>query len=219
MTIDQDIEFMLSKFAHEIRNPLTTLYSTVQLIETKHPEAKSFPYWDNLSYDIEYINRLLDELSDFAKSEKLNLETFDLRSTLEYLSLSFAASIVDSGVEFISKIDTSINQITGDKTKLQEVFWNLLKNAFDASKPDKCIRLTAKLEEHDVIILVEDTGCGIPKEQLPTIFKPFVTYKKHGTGLGLAICERIITAHKGTIRVTSSTEVGTTFRIALKTNQ
>lgn len=217
MTSNSDVEFILSKFSHEIRNPLTTLYSTVQLIEIQHPEVREFNYWSNLTYDIEYIDQLLDELSNLAKSENLNLETFDFRSFLEHLSLSFATKVADSKVEYASKIDPAITQITGDKTKLQEVFINLLKNAFDAAKPDHSIRFSAILEANEILILVEDTGCGISKEQLPTIFDPFVTYKKHGTGLGLSICKNIIEAHEGTISVTSEVGVGTTFRVTIKT--
>ncbi len=216
MTFDKDMEFLLSKFSHEIRNPLTTLYSTVQLIELKHPEVKDFPYWSSLTYDIESIERLLDDLSDFAKSERLQLETFELRPFLEQLTLSFATSIMQSKVQYLSKIETSLHQITGDKTKLQEVFWNLLKNAYEASLPDKSIFLHAKQEDGKVIIKISDTGCGISKEQLPTIFEPFVTYKKQGTGLGLAICDHIIKAHGGTITVESIPNVGTTFCITLK---
>lgn len=219
MTFDKNTEFMLSKFSHEIRNPLTTLYSTVQFIEMQHPEVKDFKYWSSLTYDIEYMNLLLDELSSFAKSERLNLETFDFHSFLEHLSLSFAASIAQSEVEYISRIDSSINQITGDKTKLQEVFLNLLKNAFDAAKPAQTIRFTAFSEDDKIVITVQDTGCGISAEQLPTIFEPFVTYKKNGTGLGLAICDNIIKAHGGTISVESEIGVGTTFCITLKTQQ
>lgn len=215
MTFDKDIEFLLSKFSHEIRNPLTTLYSTVQLIEMKNPEVKDIPHWSSLTYDIEYINQLLDELSNFAKSERLNPETIEFRPFLEKLSLSFAASIAQSEVEYISKIDPSITQITGDKTKLQEVFLNLLKNAYEATKPDKTIRFTALLEGDSVVITVQDSGCGISEEQLPTIFQPFVTYKKNGTGLGLAICDHIIKAHGGTISVESTVGVGTTFRVTL----
>lgn len=216
MNYSQDIQFVLGKFSHEIRNPLTTLYSTIQLIETRHPEAKNFCYWSNLTPDIEYINQLLDELSNFAKLGRLNLTTFDFRSFLEQISLTFAASIACSEVEYTSKIDSSIHQITGDKTKLQEVFLNLLKNAFDASKPDNTIRFTATLEGNEIVILVEDTGRGISTEQLPTIFEPFITYKKSGTGLGLAICEQIVNAHGGSISVTSSIGEGTTFRVTLK---
>ena len=216
MTFTKDIEFLLSKFAHEIRNPLTTLYSTVQLIEVKHPEVKEFAHWSNLTYDIEFMNHLLDEMSDFTKSERLQPETFDFRSFLETLTLAFAASIDQSNVEYLSKIEPSIHQITGDKTKLQEVFWNLLKNAYEAALPDKSISLHAKQVDKDIIVTISDTGCGIPEERIPTIFEPFVTYKKQGTGLGLAICDHIIKAHGGTITVESTPGVGTTFSVTLK---
>ena len=215
MTFNEDIEFMLSKFSHEIRNPLTTLYSTIQLIEMQHPEVKDFKHWSSLNYDIEYINQLLDELSNFAKSEKLNLTNIEMRPFLEHLSLSFAASIAQSEIEYTSEIDPYISKITVDKTKLQEVFLNLLKNAYDASLPKGKIFFTAHMVEKSLVIKVQDTGCGITKEQLPTIFQPFVTYKKNGTGLGLAICDHIIKAHGGTISVESEVGVGTTFTITL----
>lgn len=217
MTFNEDIEFMLSKFSHEIRNPLTTLYSTLQLIEMQHPEVKDFKHWSSLNYDIEYINQLLDELSNFAKSEKLNLTNIEMRPFLEHLSLSFAASIAQSEIEYTSEIDPYISKITVDKTKLQEVFLNLLKNAYDASLPNGKIFFTAHMVDESLVIKVQDTGCGITKEQLPTIFKPFVTYKKNGTGLGLAICDHIIKAHGGTISVESEPNVGTTFTITLQT--
>lgn len=216
MTFTKDIEFLLSKFAHEIRNPLTTLYSTVQLIEVKHPEVKEFAHWSNLTYDIEFMNHLLDEMSDFTKSERLQPETFDFRLFLETLTLAFAASIEQSNVEYISKLEPSIHQITGDKTKLQEVFWNLLKNAYEAALPDKSVSLHAKQVDKDIIVTISDTGCGIPEKRIPTIFEPFVTYKKQGTGLGLAICDHIIKAHGGTITVESTPGVGTTFSVTLK---
>lgn len=209
------MEYLLSKFSHELRNPLTTVYSTVQLIEMQHPEVKNFKYWSNLAHDLEYMNELLTELSDFAKSETLNISTFSLRGLLEHVSLSFAAYIADSEVEYTSKISPSINQITGDKTKLQEVFLNLLKNAFDAATPDNTIYMEATLDEAFITIRVQDTGCGITQEQLPKIFEPFVTYKKNGSGLGLAICSQIVKAHGGTISVESTVNVGTTFTVSL----
>lgn len=209
------MKYILSKFSHELRNPLTTVYSTVQLIEMQHPEVKEFKYWSNLAHELEYMDRLLTDLSDYSKSEKLQSETFSLRSLLEEISLSFAVTIADSKVQYTSKISPSITQITGDKTKLQEVFLNLLKNAYEAASPDKSIYLEASSEDDNVHIIVRDTGCGISEEQLPTIFEPFITYKKNGSGLGLAICNNIITAHGGTISVKSTENVGTTFFISL----
>lgn len=209
------MEYLLSKFAHELRNPLTTLYSTVQFIEFQHPEVKNFKYWSNLSSDIEYMEQLIGQLSDFSKSEKLETTTFSLHALLEQVSLSFAAMIVDSDVVYTSKIDSSIHQIIGDKTKLQEVFLNLLKNAYEAALPDKSIYLEALSKDNEVVIQVRDTGCGIPSELLPTIFDPFVTYKEQGTGLGLAICDQIVKAHGGRISVESTVGVGTCFSVFL----
>ena len=218
MTFNKETEYLLSKFSHELRNPLTTIYATIQLLERQHPEVTDFKYWSNLSCDIEYMNQLLTDLSDLSKSERLQYATFSLRDLLQQISLSFAAMIVDSQVEYSAKIDPSIHQITGDKTKLQEVFLNLLKNAFEAAVPDKSIYLEAFQRNDQVIVSIHDTGCGISNEQLPTIFDPFVTYKNQGTGLGLAICDHIVRAHKGTISVESSINVGTCFTVTLPVN-
>lgn len=209
------MDYLLSKFSHELRNPLTTVYSTVQFIEMQHPEVKEFKYWSNLGRDLEYMNRLLTELSDFSKSEQLNISTFSMRNLLEYVSLSFAASIANSEVKYTSKISPSITQITGDKTKLQEVFLNLLKNAYEASAPDKTIYFEASLLEDKIRVIVRDTGCGITQEQMPTIFDPFVTYKKDGSGLGLAICQNVVKAHGGVLTVESYENYGTTFWVYL----
>ena len=209
------MKHLLNKFVHELRNPLTTLYSTVQFIEFQHPEVKNFKYWANLTHDITYMDQLIDQLSDFSKSETLEKSSFSLHELLEQISLSFAATIVNSDVVFTSKIDPSIHQIIGDKTKLQEVFLNLLKNAYEAALPNKTICLEASLQNNTVIIQVHDTGCGIPSELLPTIFEPYITYKENGTGLGLAICNQIVKAHGGSIAVNSSLGDGTTFSVSL----
>ena len=209
------MEYILNKLAHELKNPLTTLYSTVQLIEFQHPEVKNFKYWSNLGNDIQYIDQLITKFSDFSKSERLESCSFSLFALLEQLSLSFAAMIAQSDVVYTSKIDPSIHQIEGDKTKLQEVLLNLLKNAYEATLPNHTVNLEAYLSENTVVIKVSDTGCGIPYELLPTIFKPFVTYKKEGTGLGLSICEQIVKAHGGIISVESVVDEGTCFWVFL----
>lgn len=209
------MKHLLNKFVHELRNPLTTLYSTVQFIEFQHPEVKNFKYWSNLTHDITYMDQLIDQLSDFSKSETLEKSSFSLLELLEHICLSFAATIVNSDVTFTSKIDSSIHQIIGDKIKLQEVFLNLLKNAYEAALPNKTICLEAFLENNIVVVQIQDTGCGIPAELLPTIFEPYVTYKEHGTGLGLAICNQVIKAHGGSIAVNSSLGDGTTFSVSL----
>ena len=215
MLFNKDIEFLLSKFAHELRNPLTSCYSTVQLIEMKHPEVKDFKYWSTIGQDLEYMNALISELSSFSKSEKLQLQTFSSKAMFEQVSLSFAASIAESDIEYTSKLSANLPSITGDEIKLKEVFRNLLRNAYEASLPDKTIYLDADASETELIVCIKDTGCGISAEHLPTIFDPFVTHKKDGTGLGLAICKHVIEAHGGKIDVQTTPGEGTAFTVTI----
>ena len=92
--------------------------------------------------------------------------------------------------------------------KLKEVILNLLRNAADAvdnRSTDKRVHLFAAcdISSGQILLKIQDSGCGIPKEHLSDIFTPFVTYKQGGTGLGLAITDRIVTAHHGKISVES----------------
>ena len=215
MTFDKDIEFLLSKFAHELRNPLTSAYSTIQLIEMLHPEVRDFDYWSALAGDFEYMNELITDLSNLSKSERLQVKSFSSKAMLEQVSLSFAASIASSKVEYTSKLDPSLPIINGDEIKLKEVFRNLLKNAYDACLPDKTIYLEATQNDSELIVRIKDTGCGIPEEHLPTLFDPFVTHKKDGTGLGLAICDHIVKSHGGELKVQSTLGSGTTFTVSI----
>ena len=166
MQLNKNEQLVISKISHELRNPLTIIYSTLQLIESRHPEARTFDHWHELMQDVEFMSVLLDDLSRFNHAGALNFSTFSFRPFWEYISLSFAASVADTKLEYFSKIDSSINQITGDKTKLQEVFLNLLRNAADAASPDGTISMTAEQSKDSIIIQVQDNGCGISKEHL-----------------------------------------------------
>jgi len=184
-------------------------------MEVKNPELKELEYWPALRYNIEDMIELIQSFSDFTRAEFIIPEEFDINILLRRASLAFAAYIADSKVEYTSKINISNSKITGDKIKLQEVFSNLLKNAYEASSETGHIHLHAYERNNRIIVIITDDGCGMDEAQLQTIFEPFVTYKKNGTGLGLAICKQIILAHQGAITVSSELGVGTTFRIEI----
>lgn len=208
-------QFTISKISHEIRNPLTLVYSTLQLIECKHPEVKSFAHWPYLMEDVEFMNQLLSELSTYHNPQHLNYSVFDFAAVLKHICLSFAAGLENTNVEFSSSISLSVDNINGDKVKLQEVFLNLLKNAKDSIEDYGSIFLTACNDEQNVIVTIKDTGCGISPELLESVFTPFVTHKKGGTGLGLPLVEKVVTAHGGSISVDSAVNLGTTFTVTL----
>lgn len=211
----------ISTISHEIRNPLTLVYSTLQLIESQHPEVLTFSHWAELHQDIEYMKFLLEDLSSYNNGERLELTPVSASTYFRRIALSFAASIVDTDIEFVSRIPEDLPEISADPVKLRQAVLNLLRNACDAlnkKAPDSqkpVITFSVSLQTDSLHIEVRDNGCGIALEDQKTIFEPFVTHKPDGTGLGLAITRRIIQAHHGTVTLNSVLHNGTTFILTL----
>lgn len=203
----------LSKISHELRNPLALVSSSLQLLESTHPEVTSFKYWNSIHSDLEYMNQLLTELSAYNNSVRLHKESFSSLEFLQKICLSFAASCVDTDIEFTSKLAPDLPLFTGDPVKLKEMLLNLLKNAKDAT-PHGHIYLDAQVSEQMWSISITDDGCPIPSEHLEDIFDAFVTYKTNGTGLGLSIAKQVAEAHNGSISVISN-DCLTTFTVKL----
>ena len=126
-------QMTVSTISHEIRNPLTLIYSSLQLIESEHPEVTHFRYWANLRSDVEYMKSLLEELSLYNNAEQLNITSIDTSSFFRTIALSFAASIINTPIEFLSDIEDNLQTFHGDSLKLREAILNLLRNACDAT--------------------------------------------------------------------------------------
>lgn len=207
----------VSMIAHEVRNPLTLISSSLQIIETQHPEVKDFYNWSQTMEDVRFMCSLLDELSSFNNSTSLRHSVFSIEKLLKNIAVSFAISLdaEDSDIQFSSKIVPHMGEFTGDKIKIEEVILNLLKNAKEAVGNQGTIFLSAERADDTIIIKCKDNGCGISEDIMDTIFTPFVTYKEHGTGLGLSSSKQIVEAHGGTITVTSTPGSGTEFTVNL----
>lgn len=221
LNTDENQSFSLSQITHELRNPLTLIYSTLQLIEHQHPEVKSYSQWDSLFYDVEFMVELLSGLSSYSHGASPSLMTIHTSAFLKHAALTFASSLSASAISFTSHIDPGLPDISGDSTLLKEVLFNLLKNSVDAVDPNHSntvsgtIAMDAFMHYGSLIITVADSGCGILPEQLPHIFEPFVTFKRDGSGIGLPLVQRIVKSHKGTLDFDSTPGAGTTFRITL----
>lgn len=207
----------VSMIAHEIRNPLTLVSSSLQIIEAQHPEVKEFASWKQTMEDVQFMCGLLNELSTFNNSRTLHHSVFSIEKLLKNIAISFAISLDSdgSGIQFSSCISPGMGDFTGDKIKLEEVFLNLLRNAREAVSDTGTIFLSAVREDDTIIIRCQDNGCGIPADILDKIFDPFVTSKENGTGLGLSLSRRIVEAHSGTIAAESSAVNGTIFTVRL----
>lgn len=207
----------VSMIAHEIRNPLTLVSSSLQIIEAQHPEVKEFNNWSQTMEDVEFMCSLLNELSSFNNSSTLHHSVFSIERLLKNIAVSFAIALdaEDSGIEFTSRIVPGMGDFTGDKIKLEQVVLNILRNAKEAVREGGYISLMAERQKDIIIIRCQDNGCGIPEDIMDTIFDPFVTHKENGTGLGLSSAKQIVEAHGGSIYAESSPETGTVFTVTL----
>ena len=186
----------VATIAHEIRNPMTVLYGARHMCD------------------------LLDDLTELNNGNQLNRASFPLGHVLRNSAVLFAMSLnfEKSKIEMTSSIDKNIKRFNGDRTKLEEVFLNILTNAKDALADCKYaprLQFRAKKLDDKILIQCQDNGCGIPTEIVDKLYEPFFTTKENGTGLGLAVSKRIIEAHNGTIDITSDHTNGTIVSITL----
>ena len=205
----------LSKMFHEIKNPLTLIGSSLQLIESEHPEVKTYRFWNQTIKDLHNLREFINELSDFQKVSNLQKTLISL--------FDFTEDLIDSTAGFLEILKISLQfeceildlDIVGDEAKLRQAVINLLKNAAESSPAGSAILLRISADTQMLCMEVTDRGCGIGKEYLSKIFEPFHTTKSYGTGLGLPIVKRIVDSHGGRLSINSTEGAGTTVQMFL----
>ena len=201
---------MASRIAHDLRNPLSVIQMSSDLLKLKlekHMDEKMKLQCLGLQNSIMEINRIIQDVLNYAKTTELNLETTSVSAILK----NSIANIIIPETISISLPDIDA-QIQCDSRKLQAVFSNLITNSIQALKNSGQIFIKLVDSSEKISILFEDSGPGIPDDIMPKIFEPLFTSKPDGTGLGLGICKSIIEQHKGSISVKNSP---TTFTINL----
>lgn len=213
-TVTED-SLELSKMFHEIKNPLTLINSSLQLIQADHPEVKEFRFWNQTMKDIQNLRLLIDELSSFQKGNMLNITKINLFDFTEDLLESTEGYLLETGTPLTLECTIDDLDFYADGVKLRQAIVNLLKNAAESSEEGSPILLSITADDTYLNISVADKGCGMSEEQIAKAFEPFHTTKSYGTGLGLPIVKRIVEAHKGELSIHSEEGTGTTVSITL----
>lgn len=222
-SIIEENRLILSRFTHELRNPLTLVKSTLQLIETKHPEVKSFKYWNNLQTDLDDTVSILNELSAYNHCDEIRATNVNLLTLIQASVEGIQPLALDKNVLVTFSHDQQEDIYSNyccDCVKMKETLTNLLKNAVEAATNDTTIYVDiscapdAKTNGHYINISITNSGTPIKPENLTSIFEPFVSTKSNGTGLGLAISKRIAQLHHGNLSV-SQTDNTVTFTLSL----
>jgi signal transduction histidine kinase len=207
--------------SHEIRNPLTTIFLHVDLLEEelRQPSPESAAQMaDTLAEIKRQLARLEDLVQDYlslARVAALERTAQDLGSAIQTWAPEWQQLAATHGVTLTLDGITHLGMAVFHESTLRRVVLNLIQNALDAMPQGGALTLTGQRTATQVQLQVRDTGSGIPAEHLSQIFEPLYTTKPQGTGLGLYIVREIITAHAGQITVQSTVGQGTTFTITL----
>ena len=211
---DEEYNYTLSKFSHEIRNPVTLINSFLQLMVQDHPEISTYNYYDKIEENMTILRSLLDELTDYNHASNLCEEEINLYLFLVKFTESAREILKRDKIDIELQKGSAIPRIKLDPVKMNQLFSNLISNSAEAIYPNPG-KITIKIlcDGCKVEIKISDTGDGITQDQMDNIFHPFVSYKKDGNGLGLAICDEIMKAHHGSISVISLPNEGTEFTL------
>lgn len=213
--------------AHEIKNPLTSIRSTIQYLSNDfHPDTEKGQMMHELLNETERINKIVQGLLSFARPSELNATQVDMEQLINQTLLLVNNTLKKLQVEVEFEYFTEQTTISGDAEQLKQVCLNVILNAAEAMKGNEESRprtLYISMEQggmidtrsHYLLLSIEDTGKGIDEKDIDNVFNPFFTTKEEGTGLGLAICYGIINRHKGELEVRSTLGKGTCFTIKL----
>jgi PAS domain S-box-containing protein len=210
---------MIADFAHEVRNPMNSFVSGLQVVKKKMATDDSLRSTiEQMQDDCMRINDLMESVLSYSRQKVENFKEVDLEMLLRRILNQNNMKFRQNKVETLFKTTVPHATTMGDQRSLEQAFVNLINNAYDAIKQDGgmiSVQIDQKGNANEFLeVSISDTGPGIPPEIKEKLFEPFVTGKPKGTGLGLAITKRMVEAHQGKIEL-ETYPGGTIFKVIL----
>jgi PAS domain S-box-containing protein len=209
---------LAATIAHEIKNPMAVISGIMQLFR----DRQDIDYYKIRQYaglvlrEVERIESLLNGYLATTRAKYSNRAPVNIGSILEEYILFIKMSLNRPGVSIKLQLDDNLPQIYVDVPQLKQVMLNLIQNSLNAlgETGNILIRAYSEVKDRKLVIEVQDDGCGIPKNCVENIFKPFYTTREGGTGLGLFLSRRLIAENDGEIWIDSQEGIGTRVYIA-----
>lgn len=215
---------LVSTLAHDIKSPLSVIVGYAEMLTwpSDDPSKRDKQHClTRIRQNIDRIVKLVTGLLDVSKLELVKVQTardvVQLNNVAREVVQQQTVTSSKKNLTFVMDLDTKLKPTSGDGTQLERVVWNLVDNAIKYTPAGGTIRVSSRMDNNHVCLSVQDNGCGIPEEDLPSLFCEFRRLENaanvEGTGLGLFIVKTIIEAHGGTVDVKSAK--GATFSIRL----
>jgi two-component system, NtrC family, sensor histidine kinase HydH len=218
---------LLARFAHEVRNPLSSLDIHVQLLEEDIAQA-SPPVREKTASRFEIIHGELHRLENIVKHflslagpSSLDLHPVEIAGVVGHVGELLRPEAAARGIDLVVKLPDSLPSVPADAAQLTQALVNLVINAIQAVERNGRVEVSVEVsadqdkQEGVLTLAVRDTGPGIPADKESAIFEPFFTTKAEGSGLGLWIVQQIITAHGGLVEASNAADGGAVFAVHL----
>jgi PAS domain S-box-containing protein len=204
---------------HDIRNPLQAITGDIYLAKAElastiesEEKANVLDSLHEIEKNVDYINKIVADLQDFARPLRPHAEVTDLKLIIDQL---LAKNGLPLNVEVSVKVESDARKIVADSTFVNRIMYNLVNNSVQAMPKGGKLTIHVYRQSNDTVITVEDTGVGIPEHVRGKLFTPMFTTKAKGQGFGLAVIKRMTESLGGTVTYESREGEGTTFKVRL----
>lgn len=216
---------LIAEMVHELRTPLSSIFTIAFLLQRQNvPETQRIALAQTIQSETQRLNEMASSFLDMARLESGRSEfhptAFDAGKLLRECCEMIRGRVEERQIKLEIEVQPDLPLLTADRDKIKQVLLNLLTNAVKYNRTGEMIQARTWLDTNQIWFMIQDTGVGIPAEQIPHLFEKFFRVNPQnsnisGTGLGLYICKKIIEGHGGQILVKSQENIGTNIEFCL----
>ncbi len=209
-------EFLASRVAQEIKNPMVAINTFAQLLPKKYdsPEFRE-QFGDVVQQEVQRINGVVNTLFEFANHPRLTMQPDTINRVVRQVVDGLAEAMERNGVQAELELDPVPPEVSMDPLYLAQALHNVVENAIDAMPSGGTVHIAAWREEDQCCVSVRDTGPGVPEQDADQLLLPFFSTKEQGMGLGLTMAQRILKQHGGALTLSSPDDGGARFVLSL----
>ncbi len=210
------VESIVDGVAHEVRNPIIAIGGFARRLKEKLPlESDLKIYAEHILHEIERLELMVNQIINLKTVVVSINDAVNVEKILCEARGRFSAALAEKGIVVKEEFSDIVPTIPADSDSLCDAFTSIIKNSIEAMDKGGLLTLRITVENRELVVDITDSGHGIPKSQMPFIFRPFYTSKMTGSGMGLAYVNHIISLHSGDVNISSMPDSYTKVSVSL----